>query len=149
MLYLKKNGMNQWQILMDVKIIFWKSNQGLVSKSNIGAVASLHFLFKIFDLGSCRRNPKCKYTRRFWCDFLCIKSWSKLHLTPNFVFHTGQKQNGRQFPDNIFKCIFLKEKQQHKFRLRFHLISKVSINDIPACTCHATSHYLNIWTNGG
>ena len=42
------------------------------------------------------------------------------------------RQNGRHFPDDIFKCIFLNEKVLILIKISLKLIPKGSINNIPA-----------------
>ena len=42
------------------------------------------------------------------------------------------RQNGRHFPDNIFKCIFLKENIWISINILLKFIPKGPINDIPA-----------------
>ena len=43
-----------------------------------------------------------------------------------------QKQNGRHFPDDIFKCIFLNEKVRISIMISLRFVSKGRINNIPA-----------------
>ena len=43
------------------------------------------------------------------------------------------RRNGRNFPDDIFKCIFLDAKCRYKLRLRVHKVcSSGPVNNIPA-----------------
>ena len=42
------------------------------------------------------------------------------------------RQNGCQFPDNIFKCIFLNENIYSLIKISLVFVSKVWINNIPA-----------------
>ena len=42
------------------------------------------------------------------------------------------KQNGHQFPDNIFKCIFLNENIWNLIKISLKFVPKVPVNNIPA-----------------
>ena len=42
------------------------------------------------------------------------------------------RQNGRHFPDDIFKCIFLNEKAWISLKISLKFVPKVPINNIPA-----------------
>ena len=42
------------------------------------------------------------------------------------------RQNGRHFPDNIFKCIFLNENGRISIKISLKFVPKVPINNIPA-----------------
>ena len=44
----------------------------------------------------------------------------------------GDKQNGCQFPDHIFKCIFLTEKIITSIEIPLKFVPKVPINNIPS-----------------
>ena len=63
-------------------------------------------------------------------------------------------QNGRHFPDDIFKCIFLDENAWISIKISLKFVPKDPINNIPALvqqwlgTDQATSHYLNQWWLG-
>ena len=61
-------------------------------------------------------------------------------------------QNGRHFPDDIFKCIFLNENVRLPIKISLKFVPKGPINKIPAFVQimawrrQATSHYLNqLW----
>ena len=43
-----------------------------------------------------------------------------------------QRQNGRHFADNIFKCIFLNEKIRILMKISLKFVPEVRINNIPA-----------------
>ena len=52
------------------------------------------------------------------------------------------RQEGRDFPDDIFICTFLNENEWHSIKISL----KVPINNIPALVqITATGHYLNQW----
>ena len=53
------------------------------------------------------------------------------------------RQNGRHFPDDIFKWIFLNEIIWISIKISLRLVPTGRINNIPAD--QATSHYLNQW----
>ena len=61
------------------------------------------------------------------------------------------KQNGRHFPDDIFKCIFLNKNISIWIKISLKFVLKGSINDIPALVQimvwrrQATSHCPNQW----
>ena len=61
------------------------------------------------------------------------------------------RQNGRHFPDNIFKCIFLNENVCISLKISLKFVPEVRISNIPALVQimawgrPATSHYLNQW----
>ena len=42
------------------------------------------------------------------------------------------RQNGRHFPDDIFKCIFLNENEWISLRISLKFVPKVRINNIPS-----------------
>ena len=62
-----------------------------------------------------------------------------------------QRQNGRFFPDEIFKWIFLNEYICIYLRISLKFVPRVQINNIPALVqimawrCPGASHYLNQW----
>ena len=70
------------------------------------------------------------------------KKTPKLHITdsmcsPNLPNWSGFNsyppgQNGRQFPDDIFKCIFMNEKFCFLIRTSLKFVSKGPVNNIPA-----------------
>ena len=53
------------------------------------------------------------------------------------------RQNGRHFPDDIFKCIFLNENVWTSFKISLMFVPLVWINNIPALV------QIIIWTNDG
>ena len=48
------------------------------------------------------------------------------------VKHIEPRQNGRQFPDEIFKCIFLNENVQISIKISLKFFPKGPINNILA-----------------
>ena len=59
-------------------------------------------------------------------------------------------KNGRHFPDDHLKCIFLNENIWISINISLKFVPKGRINNIPALVkimawCQATSHYLNQW----
>ena len=59
------------------------------------------------------------------------------------------RQNGRHFPDDIFKCIFLNENIGISLKMSLKFIPKGPVNNITALVRLGagqwTSHYLNQW----
>ena len=56
------------------------------------------------------------------------------------------RQNGRHFPGDILKCIFLNENVWISLKISLNFVPKVRINNIPALVqIMATSHYLHQW----
>ena len=75
-----------------------------------------------------------------------------MRLADEGIINTfGLRQNGRRFPDDIFKCIFLKENVWILIKISLKFVHKGPINDIPslvqimAWRRQAASHYLNQW----
>ena len=57
-------------------------------------------------------------------------AWAGLVWPP--VFNTLRpRQNGRHFPDDIFKCIFLNENVLISIKISLKFVPKVPINNIP------------------
>ena len=57
----------------------------------------------------------------------CCHCCQSAHLT-----HGGRRQNGRHFPDNIFKCIFLNENVWNAIKISLKFVLKGPIYIIPA-----------------
>ena len=53
-------------------------------------------------------------------------------IMPHWVNTLRPRQNGRHFPDDIFKCIFLNENVWISMKISLKFVPKVPINDIPA-----------------
>ena len=62
-------------------------------------------------------------------DFL--RGWFKLQAI-DLTNTLRPRQNGRRFPDDIFKCIFLNENEWISLKISLKFIPKVRINNIPA-----------------
>ena len=80
---------------------------------------------------------------------LCSMTDLNLH---SFKFNTLRpRQNGRHFPDDIFKCIFLNANVWISLKIWLKFVPKFRINNIPTLVQEwlgpgqATSHYLNQW----
>ena len=58
-----------------------------------------------------------------------IKAAPDLH---QFINTLRQRQNGRNFPDDIFKCIFLDENLWILIKISLKFVPKGPINNIPA-----------------
>ena len=69
--------------------------------------------------------PACMDVYRFWYYFRV--TFLKLNL--NILM---RRQNGRQFPDDIFKCIFLNEATWISIEISLNFVLKGLINNIPA-----------------
>ena len=46
--------------------------------------------------------------------------------------HIKAETNGRHFPDDIFKCIFLNENVSISIKILLKFVSKGQINNVPA-----------------
>ena len=60
------------------------------------------------------------------CKMAAILSWLQCVNT------LRPRQNGRYFPDDIFKCIFLKENVWIRIKISLKFVPKSPINNIPA-----------------
>ena len=77
---------------------------------------------------------------RSWVSHHNLGCWwchSDLNLGINFFIHTGintlrLRQNGRHFPDDIFKCFFLNENVWISITISLKFVPKGLINNIPA-----------------
>ena len=59
--------------------------------------------------------------------------WQSLTLDMQDSFNTLRpRQNGRRFPDDIFKCIFLNENARISIKISLKFVPKGPINNIPA-----------------
>ena len=60
------------------------------------------------------------------------------------------RQNGRHFPDDIFKCIFLNDNVKISIQISLKFVPKGPINNIPALVqIMAWRRQAIIWTNDG
>ena len=73
-------------------------------------------------------------------------------MTSVFVNTLRPRQNGRHFPDDIFKCIFFNENISISIQISLKFVPKGPINNIPALVQiswlvadQSTSHYLSQW----
>ena len=72
------------------------------------------------------------------CCFFCGKSiskpmnWKDRTDSDRWIITLRPRQNGRRFPDDIFKCIFLNENVWISSKISLKLVPKVRINSIPA-----------------
>ena len=84
---------------------------------------------------------------------LISEGYPILHQFPAFqgLNTLRPTQNGRHFPYDIFKCIFLNESVWISIKIPLKFVYKVPINNIPALVQimawreQVTSHYLNKW----
>ena len=82
-----------------------------------------------------------------YCD---LKLWGPKHTFYTYFF-LRPRQNGRHFPDDIFKCIFFNENAWISIKISLKFVLKGPVNKIPALVQikawrrQATSHYLNQW----
>ena len=64
--------------------------------------------------------------------FHCITRFFLYYRFDRFLNTLRMRQNGRHFPDNIFKCIFLKEDVWILIMILLKFVPNVQINNIPA-----------------
>ena len=67
---------------------------------------------------------------RVWCCYTFRIKWD-MEITIQHFNIVGPRQNGRHFPDDIFKCIFLKENVWISISISLKFIPKFRINNIP------------------
>ena len=80
-------------------------------------------------------NNKTKHSEKV-CTFRWIYSIFLNTLRP--------RQNCHHFADDIFKCMFLDDREWISLKISLKLFPKIWINNIPALV-EATSHYLKQW----
>ena len=77
---------------------------------------------------------------QYWFRYQAI-TWTNVDLDPcrhmaslghNELTHWDQDKNGRHFPDDIFKSIFLKQNVQFLLKISLKFVPEVWINNIPA-----------------
>ena len=62
-----------------------------------------------------------------------VASVNHIGLKKNYILNSLRpRQDGRHFPDDIFKCIFLNENVWISIKISLKFVSKGSINNIPA-----------------
>ena len=67
------------------------------------------------------------------CKMKCIIGLSKVNWNKKHLFNTLRpRQNGRHFPDDIFKCIFVNENIWIPIRISLKFVPNGPINNIPA-----------------
>ena len=84
---------------------------------------AMHFVMNILHDNGCRQIHKysMKYAYAFCCD-----------LSFGYVFNTLRpRQNGRHFPDDIFKWIFLNENVWILINISLKFVPRGPINNIP------------------
>ena len=65
-----------------------------------------------------------------------------------YQYHTlGPTQNGRHFPNDIFKCIVLKENVSISIKTSLKFVPKCSVNNIPSLFQIMARQQAIIWTN--
>ena len=80
----------------------------------------------------------CSPKHRAWTKFVIINSLCTVpHWNINFVhcilrLTVGPRENGRLFADDIFTCIFLKEKVWISINISLKFVPEDQINNIPA-----------------
>ena len=107
--------------------------------SSITLDSASKICFNSYEMDIRRRHEAinlhtCWTSLRSLLTHICVtRSWCVNTVRPT--------QNGRHFPDDIFKCIFLNE-NVYWFRLKYHwsLFPRVQLS-----AGQATSHYLNQW----
>ena len=77
---------------------------------------------------------------------VCFCVESKIH--PSRVNTLRPRQDGRHFPDDIFKRIFLNENAWILIKISLKFVPKGSTNNIPALV-QATKWQAIVWTNDG
>ena len=79
----------------------------------------------------------------FWTRFCVSRVQCKTVVINTF----RPRQNGRQFPYDIFKCIFLNENVRIAMKIPLKFVLKGPINDIPALV--QVRRQAITWTNAG
>ena len=80
------------------------------------------------DMFSCNMTHEIVITYEMQND-RCIYNSLKICRNINIL---RPRQNGRQFPDDIFKCIFLNENVWISIKISLKFVPKGPINNIPA-----------------
>ena len=67
------------------------------------------------------------------CTHHLPRTGNTILVTLSSYFNTLRpRQDGRHFPDDIFKCIFLNENARISLKISLKVVPKVRINNIPA-----------------
>ena len=67
-----------------------------------------------------------------WWWVLNLREMHALRPVPPFINTLRQRQNGRHFADDIFKCIFFNENVWISIKISLKFVPKGPINNIPA-----------------
>ena len=77
-----------------------------------------------YHSAACDSSPDLVVVQTTWQP-----SWNKQKV---FINTLRPRQNGRHFPDHIFKCIFLNENVWTSLKTSLKFVPRVPINNIPA-----------------
>ena len=77
-------------------------------------------------------DPSHGFVTRPWHDCNLWGPVAFLNLMPVEVITLRQRQNGRHFTDDVFKCIFLNENLLISIKISLNFVPKGPINNIPA-----------------
>ena len=75
-------------------------------------------------------------TKYHW-DVSCVRHWRVNTLRP--------RQDGRHFPNDIFKCIFLNENVHISIRISLKFVPRGPVNKIPALVHYLNQSWLVYW----
>ena len=75
-------------------------------------------------------NLKTSVTIVCWMTCLLMMTWDP--LLPTQINTLRPRQNGRHFPDDNFKCIFVNENVSISIKISLKFVPKGQINNIPA-----------------
>ena len=93
--------------------------------------------------------------KHIWQSYLSTwsNSWSLRHVLDNedTEFNSSRpRQDGRHFPDDIFKCIFFNENVKISIKISLKFVPKGPINNIPSDNGLAPARrQAIIWTHDG
>ena len=99
------------------------------------------FLADLNDDGAIITNYATENRESSWCQLcrLWIQNWHhdssriSVLLKSTLCFNTLRlRQNGRYFPDDIFKCVFMDENVEISIEISLKFVPKGPINEIPA-----------------
>ena len=77
-------------------------------------------------------NREAGDLRRHRVHYDVTVMWTGPHLPRGRTFTLRPKQNGRHFPDDNFKCIFLNKNLWNSIKISLKFVPKGPINNIPA-----------------
>ena len=96
-------------------------------------------------------NHKCT-TSHYVINIVACRSKSRFEPLIVYVNTLKPRQNGRHFPDDIFKCIFLKIDLWISVKISLKFVTTGPINNIPLLVqiiaCRRSWQAI-IWTNDG